>query len=103
MGSYSLHTFRLAGKHKVTFQIPQVTEAEKWGLKTKGVRLFRLIDSLEQTIADVASTAELFVSEATKRVPRATAKVNAQFLNVCTPFTTKERTVGDVCRLSKAR
>jgi len=65
--------------------------AIEWDLETKGVRVFSLLTGPMQVISDVVETAKLFLSEAVKKVPNATAQLNMQFLSSYTPFKMEAR------------
>ena len=69
-------------------------DAVDWDILEKGVRIFRFLNGAMQTISDMIDTAKLFVSEAVKEVPNATAQLNMDFLSTYTPFAMHPRPGG---------
>eukprot|EP00854_Cymbomonas_tetramitiformis_P013157 gene13157-15536_t len=92
-----LKTFGLSGDKKFEWKAP-ASDAKSvvWDLKTKGIRVFRMLNDRVQTVKDILTTAKLFVGELTKGVPKSAGKVNMQFLADYTPFKMQTRTAGDV-------
>lgn len=88
------------GTHRLKWNASTATgpelDAVRWDLRTKGIRLFRLITDRLDAVADIAKTAALFVSEAVNPVPKPTAKANVDFLSTYTPFPITPRSAGPV-------
>jgi hypothetical protein len=74
--------------HKeVTVTLPDdLTDAERWDLETKGVRIYRFAEDGATTVSNIIKTFELFVPEFTKRVPKAVAEMNIDMLQQYSKF-----------------
>jgi hypothetical protein len=74
--------------HKdVTVTLPDdLTDAEKWDLETKGIRIFRFHEDRPTTLANIVKTFEMFVPEFTKRVPTTVAQMNIDMLQKYSKF-----------------
>lgn len=77
---------RVSGDTVATFTLPaDITDAEKWDLANKGIRLMQILTDEPTTIANLLETVLLFVPEFTQGVDKRSAERNVDFLNRYTP------------------
>lgn len=84
ISSYSLPmiSFSLfSNTKKFHFSTKGLSDSEVWDINSKGVRVFRLVDSIAETIKSLLETAIMFLPDATKSVPGFAAKRNLEFLH----------------------
>jgi hypothetical protein len=77
---------KAAGPHPVvttiSLEIPSdVTDAERWDVEKKGVRLYRYVNDRITTISNLIETLLMFVPEMTMSVPPEIGKMNADFMS----------------------
>jgi len=69
-----------AGVRKMLWTPLNPTDAEKWDIEKKGVRIFRFLEPPGDVINDIISTVFLFMSELTMQVPPEVAKANLEMM-----------------------
>jgi len=85
-------TIDQAGSMDVIWSIPsEATDAEKWDIDNKGVRVFNFLTEEKVTIANLMQTILLFIPEFTKPVDPASAKRNVDFMARYPQFTMESR------------
>jgi hypothetical protein len=79
---------RKEGKSTEVFSVPtdDMTDAEKWDLSQKGIRVMQLMTDEVTTVANILETVKLFKPLTTQGVDDASAQRNADFINRYTDF-----------------
>eukprot|EP00300_Choanocystis_sp_HF-7_P023849 c25234_g1_i1.p1 GENE.c25234_g1_i1~~c25234_g1_i1.p1 ORF type:complete len:589 (+),score=131.40 c25234_g1_i1:251-1768(+) len=97
VGQLSVHEFVFAGRRTLNWTLAaNASDALLWDAETKGIRVFVMPDGVEQTLASITATAELFEPILTKPVAEAAAKVNLEFMERYAQRKMVRRNVTDV-------
>jgi hypothetical protein len=80
------------GETSFVYKVPaDLTDAEKWDLNQKGIRVMELLTDEPTTVANLLETVLLFVPEFTQGVDKKSAERNVDFINKYTPFNMQPR------------
>lgn len=93
---FALEDYNKKGDYSFKWNISKTTSAQRWDVLQKGIRVFRFVHDKKQTIGELISTVELFVSELTKGVPDYIEKKNVDFLEKYTQMPMPKRTIGKI-------
>lgn len=94
--AFALEDYSEAGDYSFQWDLSKTNEAQRWDVLTKGIRVFRFNSEKLQTIGDLISTIELFVSELTKKVPEFVEEKNVDFLQKYTQMPMPKRSIGKI-------
>jgi hypothetical protein len=85
--SWDLVTIMTRGDHTVEWQVASdMTSSELWDMQNKGVRIFKFLNDIPTTVANLVETFKLFIPEIISTVPASIAELNVDFLESYTEF-----------------
>lgn len=93
---FALEDYDEKGDFSFEWNLTSMRPAQRWDVLTKGIRVFRFVNEKIQTIGDLITTIELFVSELTKAVPDFVAEKNVDFLQKYAQMSMPKRTIGKI-------